>query len=109
MNKLIFVLVVFLNLTFYVAAESQSDLLAAKVVKVVYIDDEYEPELIIGLDNGIKLLTKLINGHFIIDQPVVLSLSNDKKTLLLFTVCDDGSLNAQGIFYCTWEDFYAES
>ena len=63
--------------------KSENRIESCKVKQVTYIEDEYEPEMIVELDNNLQLLSKCLCGFFYAGQSVDIYRDNDQLLILI--------------------------
>lgn len=95
MRNLLSLFFLFNILTLPLFAENKE--VSVQIIKVSYIVDEYEPEIIITLDNGIKIIAGVSDGNFFAGQKVAIILGDDQ--LILTTYNSDGSESGKMIFF----------
>lgn len=67
------------SLTSIEDSENQTDINTCTITEMTYIYDEYEPEMILTLNNDLRLLCKWYSGFFYAGQTVRVSFDQLKK------------------------------
>lgn len=70
-----------------------SELRECEITKIDYIDDEFEPEMIITIDNDIRLLSKWYNGNFQIGEKVGIRFDAEKYIIEVITYDHEGNVS----------------
>ncbi len=72
--------------------DAATELVPCKIVKVHYIDDDFDPEVVVVLDNDVRILTKWTFGILYPGQEVgLLVVDEDTSKLEFITYHADGS------------------
>lgn len=87
------------SLTSIEDSENQTDINTCTITEMTYIYDEYEPEMILTLNNDLRLLCKWYSGFFYAGQTVRVSFDQNKFKLVLISYHADGSESGQMTFY----------
>lgn len=101
-KSLIFILISAFTITFAQAAEINGE--TAKVIQVIYIDDEQEPEFIAILDNQLRLICKWHDGLLFAGQPIGLEYGDDKFELHATTYDKEGQPKGNMVLYRLGDD-----
>jgi hypothetical protein len=73
-----------------VSQSKLNELTSCIITEVTYINGDYEPEMILTLDNQLRLLSKCFYGIYFAGQRVQICFNEDQSQLILMTEHTDG-------------------
>lgn len=108
-KSLLFILISALTIAFTIpntgqAAEQNPTGETAKVIQIIYIDDEQEPEFIAILDNQLRLICKWHDGLLFAGQPIGLEYGEDRFELHATTYDKEGQPKGNMVLYRLGDD-----